>query len=150
MTELGRRLAVALSGVRGPVVVTLGGELGAGKTTLARGLLQSLGIQGAIRSPTYTLIEPYEAEGRAIYHLDLYRVADPSEVEDLGVRDLLQGDALLFIEWAEKGGAAVPRPDLHVQIGYEPGDQARSVVLLASTACGIRLLTQISSVENQE
>jgi tRNA threonylcarbamoyladenosine biosynthesis protein TsaE len=150
MRELGQRLANALSDIRGPVVVTLGGELGAGKTTLARGLLQGLGIQGPVRSPTYTLIEPYESANRSIYHLDLYRVADPSEVEELGVRDLLQGDVLLLIEWAEKGASAVPAADLHVQISYEPGDQARKVALLGSTPSGLRLLTQISSVENQE
>lgn len=150
MRALGRRLAGALSDVRGPMVVTLGGELGAGKTTLARGLLEGQGIQGPIRSPTYTLIEPYEAAARSIYHLDLYRVADPAEMEELGVRDLLQGDALLLIEWAEKGGAAVPPADLHVQIDYAPGDQARRVALLASTPSGIRLLTQIRSVEDQE
>lgn len=150
MRDIGRVLAESLAPEEACVVVELRGELGAGKTTLARGLLQGLGIQGPVRSPTYTLIEPYESANRSIYHLDLYRVADPSEVEELGVRDLLQGDVLLLIEWAEKGASAVPAADLHVQISYEPGDQARKVALLGSTPSGLRLLTQISSVENQE
>ena len=152
MSDLGRQLGAALAHSRGPFIVTLGGELGAGKTTLVRGLLQALRIEGAIRSPTYTLVEPYDSGDRAIYHLDLYRVINPSEVEDLGVRDLLQADAVLLIEWAEKGAGALPRPDLHIQISYAPsgGDQARHVALVAFTWSGISVLTRIDSVKRQQ
>lgn len=152
MHDLGRELGVALAASSGPLVVTLGGELGAGKTTLVRGLLRALGIEGAIRSPTYTLIEPYESKHRAIYHLDLYRVADPSEVEGLGVRDLLEGDALLLIEWAENGGDALPRGDLRIQIRYEPGgdDLSRDVAIVASTPSGIGVLMHVGSVKRQQ
>jgi tRNA threonylcarbamoyladenosine biosynthesis protein TsaE len=151
MQALGRQLGAALARSGGPAIVTLGGELGAGKTTLARGLLHALGIEGPIRSPTYTLVEPYESRDRMIYHLDLYRVAGASEVEDLGVRDLLQGDALLLIEWAEKGAGALPAADLHVQISYAPGrEQGRRVAFVASTPSGISVLTHFDSVKRQQ
>lgn len=152
MQDVGRQLGAALDRSKGPVVITFGGELGAGKTTLVRGLLRRLGVAGPIRSPTYTLIEPYESEGRAIYHLDLYRVADPSEVEDLGVRDLLRADVLLLIEWAEKGANALPRADLHVQISYSPAtdDPGRRVAFVASTPSGISVLTHFDSVKRQQ
>jgi len=99
-------------------VIALRGELGAGKTTLVGGLLSALGHRGPVRSPTYTLIEPYEFSGRPVYHLDLYRLIDPAEVEGLGVRDLLAGNALLLIEWPEKGGDFVPAADLELSIDY--------------------------------
>lgn len=151
MQALGRQLGAALARSSGPVVVTLGGELGAGKTTLARGSLHALGVEGPIRSPTYTLIEPYESRGRMIYHLDLYRVAGPAEVADLGVRDLLHANALLLIEWAEKGEGALPGADLHVQISYEPRqEQARRVALVALTPSGISVLTHFDSVKRQQ
>lgn len=150
MHELGVQLGAALARASDPLVVTLSGELGAGKTTLARGALRSLGVEGAIRSPTYTLIEPYESQRRSIYHLDLYRVADASEVEDLGVRDLLRGDAVLLVEWAEKGAGSLPKADLAIQIGYAPGDQARRVAFVAGTPSGISVLTHFDSVKHQQ
>lgn len=159
MHALGERLGSALSHSPGqPLVVTLSGELGVGKTTLVRGVLRALGVEGAIRSPTYTLVEPYDSLGRAIYHLDLYRVTDPSEVEDLGVRDLLESDALLLIEWAERAQGALPAADLRIQIGYAaPGDaaraaqgnEARGVAFTASTPTGISVLTHLHSVKHQ-
>jgi tRNA threonylcarbamoyladenosine biosynthesis protein TsaE len=99
-------------------VISLRGELGAGKTTLVGGVLNALGHRGPVRSPTYTLIEPYDLSGRPVYHLDLYRLIDPAEVEGLGVRDLLAGNSLLLIEWPEKGGDFVPAADLEVSIDY--------------------------------
>jgi tRNA threonylcarbamoyladenosine biosynthesis protein TsaE len=101
-----------------PIIITLQGELGAGKTTLVSGLLAALGHAGAVRSPTYTLIEPYDFSGRACYHLDLYRLTDPSQLEDLGVRDLLQPGALLLVEWPERAGELLAKPDLLVQLAY--------------------------------
>jgi tRNA threonylcarbamoyl adenosine modification protein YjeE len=92
--------------------VTLRGELGTGKTTFARGLLRRLGVTGSIRSPTYTLIEPYEAGGLAVHHLDLYRIANPDELELMGTRDLLADGGLVLVEWPERAGRLLPNADL--------------------------------------
>jgi len=123
MRAIGAALASALATDLGgashsAAVIALRGELGAGKTTLVGGLLNALGHRGPVRSPTYTLIEPYELSGRPVYHLDLYRLVDPAEVEGLGVRDLLAGNSLLLIEWPEKGGDFVPAADLELSIDY--------------------------------
>jgi len=101
-----------------PVIITLQGDLGAGKTTLVGGLLNSLGHQGPVRSPTYTLIEPYELANRQFYHLDLYRLTDPLQLEELGVRDLLQPGAVLLVEWPERAGTLLSQADLAVHLAY--------------------------------
>jgi tRNA threonylcarbamoyladenosine biosynthesis protein TsaE len=113
--DLGRRLAPLLTG---GWIVHLIGDLGAGKTTLARGILRGLGHVGAVKSPTYTLIEPYEPGGRSLYHLDLYRLGDPEELEYLGLRDLLAGEALILVEWPERAGTALPPADLELRITH--------------------------------
>lgn len=118
---LGGRLAAYL---QANAVVHLHGDLGAGKTTLVRGLLHSLGHVGAVKSPTYTLIEPYKLGNRRILHCDLYRVADPEELDYLGLREAL-GEALLLIEWPERGTGWLPRADLDIRLRYQPsGRQA--------------------------
>ena len=99
-------------------MIHLQGELGAGKTTLSRALLRALGVQGAIRSPTYTLVEPYESAGRRVLHLDLYRLADPEELYGLGVLDEAPPAAWWLVEWPERGGALLPPPDLRLQLGH--------------------------------
>jgi tRNA threonylcarbamoyladenosine biosynthesis protein TsaE len=129
---LGAALAAAV-GERG-LLVGLEGDLGTGKTTFSRGLLRRLGIVGTIRSPTYTLIEPYDAGGRPAYHLDLYRLADPRELELIGVRDLLAGAALVLVEWPERGLGVLPRPDLAVRFEHAPG--GRTVELRAQSDAG--------------
>lgn len=101
-----------------PLLVTLHGDLGAGKTTLVSGLLSALGYQGPVRSPTYTLIEPYELAGRQFYHLDLYRLTDPMQLEELGVRDLLLPGAVLLVEWPERAGSLLSHADLAVHLAY--------------------------------
>ena len=107
-------------------LVFLDGDLGAGKTTLVRGYLRELGYVGAVRSPTYTLIEPYASGGASVWHLDLYRLGDAEELEYLGLRDLLAEDAVLLIEWPERGAGWLPEPDLRVQLQvHDCGRQAR-------------------------
>lgn len=101
-----------------PILITLSGDLGAGKTTLVAGLLAALGHPGPARSPTYTLIEPYQLAGRDVNHCDLYRLRHPSELDDLGLRDLLTPRSLLLVEWPERAEGRLGMPDLSLELGY--------------------------------
>lgn len=94
--------------IQPPSVLYLEGDLGAGKTTFVRALLRALGHQGAVKSPTYGLLEYYELSGVSVLHLDLYRIEDPEELEYLGLQDLLGDDTLLIAEWPEKGAGFLP------------------------------------------
>jgi tRNA threonylcarbamoyladenosine biosynthesis protein TsaE len=126
--DFGRRLAHAVDG--GGLVVYLHGELGAGKTSLARAVLSALGAGERIKSPTYSLIEPYTlADGRPAWHLDLYRIADPGELEWLGLDALSDPRALVLVEWPERGAGALPDPDLRLHLAHE--GEARSLRLQA-------------------
>ena len=137
MRRLGETIGRALMALpEGPVVVFLRGELGAGKTTLVSGIISGAGIAGLVRSPTYTLIEPYDAASKRIFHLDLYRLADPQEVEPLGIRDLLTSDTILLIEWPERGGDALVPPDIEINIGYSHGGDGRDLAILAASPAG--------------
>ncbi len=101
-----------------PLTVHLVGDLGTGKTTLVRGFLRALGYEGAVRSPTFTLVEPYDFLDPPVYHLDLYRLGDPEELEYLGARELLTEAAWRFIEWPQRGAGWLPRPDLEIEIRH--------------------------------
>ena len=114
-TAFGQRLAAVLPS---QMVIYLHGDLGTGKTTLARGILRGLGYQGPARSPTYTLIEPYEIGPRRVHHLDLYRLAAPEELDYLGLRDLLAEPAIWLVEWPERAAGLLPAADLDIRIEY--------------------------------
>jgi len=126
----GQQLARLLDG-RG--LVTLQGNLGGGKTTLCRGLIQALGHNGKVKSPTYTLVEPYELPGGKVLHYDLYRLADPEELEFLGMRDHLDSGTLTLIEWPERAGGRLPQADLALRLTVQDGGR-----LLAWQADGPR------------
>ncbi len=132
---LGGALADALPPLQhGGLVIHLQGDLGAGKTTCVRGFLRRLGVTGIVRSPTYTLVEPYTSGALTCVHVDLYRLRHPIEMEDLGLREYLAPQCVVLIEWPDKGADAVPPADLELLIDYD--GEARRVVLRAHTAAG--------------
>jgi len=141
-------LGVAMAATRpSRAVVYLHGDLGAGKSTLARSLLRALGVRGPIRSPTYTLIEPYRLDGGdEAVHLDLYRIAAADELEFLGLDSLAAQAALWLVEWPEHGGKALPRADLRVHLDVE--GEGRGAVLEGLSEVGLDWLDRMRSDPN--
>ena len=123
-------------------VVFLMGELGAGKTTFTRGALRALGHAGSVKSPTYTLCEPYDlADAGQLCYLDLYRLSNPEELEFLGIRDYVASGAILLIEWPSKGKGWLPAPDL--QVALVEFNDGRELKITALTADGEGILTRM-------
>ena len=119
------------------LVVYLNGELGAGKTTLTRRIVQSFGHQGNVKSPTYTLVEEYALPPYHLYHFDLYRLADPEELEFMGIRDYFRPQTLCLLEWASKGEGMIPEADILVQIDY--AEEGRNLHLYPKSEKGIQI-----------
>ncbi len=145
MVEFGTRIAAslaALTATDNPIIMTMQGDLGAGKTTLSRGILQGLGYIGNVKSPTYTLVEPYQLDLGAVYHFDLYRMVDGEELEYMGFTDYLLDAFLCLIEWPERGEGFLPATDVGVSIG-DPG-AGRCVTLQAQSQIGQQLVHQLA------
>ncbi|WP_126455897.1 tRNA (adenosine(37)-N6)-threonylcarbamoyltransferase complex ATPase subunit type 1 TsaE [Sulfuriflexus mobilis] len=138
MQALGAKLARAC---QSHGVIYLQGELGTGKTTLVRGLLRGLGHEGAVKSPTFTLVEPYTVNGVSIYHFDLYRLSDPEELEFMGLRDYFSAESLCLIEWPQRGGALLPPAD--IVIALEHAGPARDLQISAHSPHGEAILAAL-------
>ncbi len=145
---LGASLAAALAP---GLTIWLRGDLGAGKTTLTRGLLRALGFSGRVKSPTYTLVELYEFTRFNLYHFDLYRFADPDEWEDAGFREYFNPASVCLVEWPDKAGALFPAPDVALELGFfdDGSMDGRSVriegLTQAGGACVARLIAAFAS-----
>ena len=125
-------------------VIYLHGDLGAGKTTFTRGVVQGFGHTGKVKSPTYTLVEPYELTRANVYHFDLYRLGDPEELEYMGIRDYFSEQAICIVEWPEKGGEFILVPDLDITLSYV-GDE-RKIVINSASERGIAIVEKLTNL----
>jgi tRNA threonylcarbamoyladenosine biosynthesis protein TsaE len=126
MKSWGRDLGEALVP---PLVVSLSGDLGAGKTTLTQAICEGYGVSESVTSPTYALVHRYDAEKSAVYHVDLYRLDNESQLTNIGWDDLLAERAIVIVEWPERAGNRMPDDHLHIDIEYLDGDAGRRVLL---------------------
>ena len=141
MVNYGYLLAGVIAKANASLLIILDGDLGAGKTTISRGVLQGLGHCGSVKSPTYTLVEHYELEIGKVFHFDLYRLVDPDELEHIGFSDYLSQANLCIIEWPENGGSYIPQADIKIDIRqYQSG---RKVTLSSNTDSGKQYINQL-------
>jgi len=138
--DLGKKIAKACNEA---LVIYLIGELGAGKTTLTRGVVRGFGHEGNVKSPTYTLVEPYQFELWQVNHFDLYRLGDPEELEYIGIRDYFHQHSVNLIEWPSKGIGMLPEADLTIELRYH--DRQRMAFLSATSPVGKQILSKLSS-----
>jgi len=141
MLELGSVLASVIPPVL--TVIFLQGPLGAGKTTLVRGVLRSLGHTGKVKSPTYTLVEPYTIANRSVFHFDFYRVEHPQELEHIGVGDYFVAPALCLVEWPDKAAAVIPPADIICYLEFHSA--GRQVTIEAHSAAGEAVIVRLRS-----
>lgn len=120
-TRLGRQ-------VNPPLVVTLEGELGAGKTTLARAICTGYGVREEVTSPTFAIVHVYDAPKSPVYHIDLFRIDGARDLQNIGWDDIVQGDALMIIEWPERAGELLPASHLPIELQHVAGDPERRVL----------------------
>ncbi|MEZ5529620.1 MAG: tRNA (adenosine(37)-N6)-threonylcarbamoyltransferase complex ATPase subunit type 1 TsaE [Porticoccaceae bacterium] len=140
MVDFGIRLGKLLP--KGSLVF-LEGDLGAGKTTLSRGILAAFGHKGVVKSPTYTLVEPYQLGEQLIYHFDLYRLGDPEELEYIGIRDYLDSAGCCLVEWPERGAGMLPEPDFRVVINA--AGSGRRLMISAGTVRGEQVIEELTA-----
>jgi tRNA threonylcarbamoyladenosine biosynthesis protein TsaE len=144
MLEFGSSLALACPSA---AVIFLQGNLGAGKTTLSRGFLRGFGYAGKVKSPTYTIVEPYDIEGQKVYHFDFYRLNDPEELEFIGIQDYFAEGAICLIEWPDNGSPLLPPADLSCYI--DTHEEGREIRIEAHTAQGNAILKRLVRIEAQ-
>ncbi len=138
--QLGAKLAAGLApGMR----IYLRGELGSGKTTLVRGLLRALGVKGGVRSPSYSLVEPYVISRLHLYHFDFYRFKDPGELRDAGLAEHFRGDDVCLVEWPERAGDQLPPADIEILLAYR--EAGRVATLIAGSEAGARCLGRLAT-----
>jgi len=112
-----------------PLIITLAGELGTGKTTLAQAICRGYGVQGEVTSPTYALVHEYSADRSPVYHLDLYRLESPAQLTNLGWDEIMSSDALVIVEWPDRAGDRLPAEHVPIDLEYAPGDGEHRILL---------------------
>ncbi|HKU86599.1 MAG TPA: tRNA (adenosine(37)-N6)-threonylcarbamoyltransferase complex ATPase subunit type 1 TsaE [Casimicrobiaceae bacterium] len=130
--------------LEGGMIVTLAGDLGAGKTTLVRGLLRARGVEGLIKSPTYTLVEHYPVSSLYFYHFDFYRFMSPDDWDTAGFADYFRDDSVCIVEWPERAGDRLPQADLALSLAYDASERGRDLVARGNSASGDRCLIALA------